>query len=166
MGCNASMVDKQGITSGKSDNELAVKYFSSSEDNRVDDTAKRNEEKIELIFKSKRENVYTAGVSLDNRINYHPKNIKKSSGQSKLIRDALDQNFVFASLDNIEKQMLANAMEQISVSEGTHVYTPYPLTPNPLLYYHCRHCQWHSKVWLVRWGGRPWRPGGSRTHGG
>jgi len=118
MGCNASMVDKQGITSGKSDNELAVKYFSSSEDNRVDDTAKRNEEKIELIFKSKRENVYTAGVSLDNRINYHPKNIKKSSGQSKLIRDALDQNFVFASLDNIEKQMLANAMEQISVSEG------------------------------------------------
>ena len=47
---------------------------------------KRNEDKIELIFKSKRENVYTAGVSLDNRINYHPKNIKKSLFQSKLIR--------------------------------------------------------------------------------
>ena len=48
-------------------------------------TQKRNEDKIELIFKSKRENVYTAGVSLDNRINYHPKNIKKSISQSKLI---------------------------------------------------------------------------------
>lgn len=51
----------------------------------TESTNKRNEDKIELIFKSKRENVYTAGVSLDNRINYHPKNIKKSTSQSKLI---------------------------------------------------------------------------------
>jgi hypothetical protein len=51
-----------------------------------DSPQKRNEDKIELIFKSKRENVYTAGVSLDNRINYHPRNIKKSLFQSKLIR--------------------------------------------------------------------------------
>lgn len=51
-----------------------------------DSTPKRNEDKIELIFKSKRANVYTAGVSLDNRINYYPKNIKKTLSQSKLIR--------------------------------------------------------------------------------
>ena len=51
-----------------------------------DSPQKRNEDKTELIFKSKRENVYTAGVSLDNRINYHPRNIKKSLFQSKLIR--------------------------------------------------------------------------------
>jgi hypothetical protein len=29
MGCNASMVDTHGTTSGKSDKELAVKHFSS-----------------------------------------------------------------------------------------------------------------------------------------
>ena len=53
---------------------------------------KRNEEKIELMFKSKRANVYTAGASLDNRINYHPKNIQKSSSQSKLIRKYIFSN--------------------------------------------------------------------------
>ena len=30
--------------------------------------------------------MYTPGVSLDNRINYHPRNIKKSLDQSNLIR--------------------------------------------------------------------------------
>ena len=37
--------------------------------------------------------------------------------------DALEQNFVFSSLDNVEKQMLANAMERISVCEGEDVIT-------------------------------------------
>lgn len=46
---------------------------------------KSHEDEIELIFKSKRANVYTAGVSLDNRINYRPKNILKTIAQSTLI---------------------------------------------------------------------------------
>jgi hypothetical protein len=37
--------------------------------------------------------------------------------------DALEQNFVFSSLDNVEKQMLANAMEQVEVMEGEHLIT-------------------------------------------
>ena len=37
--------------------------------------------------------------------------------------DALEQNFVFSSLDNVEKQMLANAMEQVEVAEGEHLIT-------------------------------------------
>ena len=37
--------------------------------------------------------------------------------------DALEQNFVFSSLDNVEKQMLVNAMERISVCEGEDVIT-------------------------------------------
>ena len=40
-----------------------------------------------------------------------------------LLGDALEQNFVFSSLDNVEKQMLANAMERISVCEGEDVIT-------------------------------------------
>lgn len=32
--------------------------------------------------------------------------------------DALEQSFVFSSLDNAEKQMLANAMEQVEVHHG------------------------------------------------
>ena len=40
-----------------------------------------------------------------------------------LLGDALEQNFVFSSLDNVEKQMLANAMEQVSVCEGEDLIT-------------------------------------------
>ena len=40
-----------------------------------------------------------------------------------LLGDALEQNFVFSSLDNVEKQMLVNAMERISVCEGEDVIT-------------------------------------------
>lgn len=47
---------------------------------------KCHEDEIELIFKSKRANVYTAGATLDNRINYKPKNIIKSNAQNTLIR--------------------------------------------------------------------------------
>lgn len=43
------------------------------------------EVKVELIFQSKRANVYTPGVTLDNRINYKPKNIKKPDAQMKFI---------------------------------------------------------------------------------
>ena len=61
--------------------------FSPSSDFKPNDMSQeRNEDKIEMIFKSKRANVYTAGVSLDNRINYHPRSIKKTSLQSELIR--------------------------------------------------------------------------------
>jgi hypothetical protein len=47
---------------------------------------KCHEDEIELIFKSKRANVYTAGVTLDNRINYKPKNNSKTYAENVLIR--------------------------------------------------------------------------------
>ena len=37
--------------------------------------------------------------------------------------DALEQNFVFSNLDTVEKQMLANAMEQVSVGENEDIIT-------------------------------------------
>lgn len=46
---------------------------------------KCHEDEIELIFKSKRANVYTAGVTLDNRINYKPKNVSKTYSENVLI---------------------------------------------------------------------------------
>lgn len=55
---------------------------------------KCHEDEIELIFKSKRANVYTAGATLDNRINYKPKNIIKSNAQNTLIRK-FELNSVF-----------------------------------------------------------------------
>lgn len=48
---------------------------------------KNHEDEIELIFKSKRANVYTAGVTLDNRINYKPKNIMKTKAQNLIISE-------------------------------------------------------------------------------
>lgn len=47
---------------------------------------KCHEDDVELIFKSKRANVYTAGATLDNRINYKPKNIIKTNAENVLIR--------------------------------------------------------------------------------
>lgn len=47
---------------------------------------KCHEDEIELIFKSKRANVYTAGVTLDNKINYKPKNNSKTYAENVLIR--------------------------------------------------------------------------------
>eukprot|EP00596_Hydrurales_sp_CCMP1899_P005254 CAMPEP_0119038068 /NCGR_PEP_ID=MMETSP1177-20130426/6755_1 /TAXON_ID=2985 /ORGANISM="Ochromonas sp, Strain CCMP1899" /LENGTH=689 /DNA_ID=CAMNT_0007000155 /DNA_START=234 /DNA_END=2303 /DNA_ORIENTATION=- len=73
---------------------------------------------FELKLKAKRKNVYTAAVTLDNRINYKPKNIKKSPEQIKFIGDALDLNFVFASLEKSEKEILTSAMEKVRVEHG------------------------------------------------
>lgn len=73
---------------------------------------------FELKLKARRENVYTQAVTLDNRINYKPKNIKKSAEQIKFIGDALDLNFVFASLEKAEKEVLTSAMEKVRVESG------------------------------------------------
>ena len=51
--------------------------------------AKGHEDEVELIIKSKRANVYTPGVTLENRINYKPKNILKTKEQDQLIRKYL-----------------------------------------------------------------------------
>jgi hypothetical protein len=77
---------------------------------------------FELKLKAKRENVYTAAVTLDNRTNYKPKNIKKSPEQIKFIGDALDLNFVFASLEKSEKEILTSAMEKVRGSIYTYIY--------------------------------------------
>jgi hypothetical protein len=67
------------------------------------------------MFKSKRANIYNAGVSLDNRMNYKPKTITKTDSQTKFICTALDQSFAFSSLNEIEKLSIAGAMERIKV---------------------------------------------------
>ena len=46
---------------------------------------------------------------------------------------ALDQNFVFASLDNSEKQILTCAMETVMVKEGEELITQGRVTSSPFL---------------------------------
>jgi hypothetical protein len=64
--------------------------------------------------------VYTPGVTLDNRINYKPKNIKKGEIQAGFIQKALDQCFVFTALEDTSKEVLTNAMTQ-----GIYIYNMY-----------------------------------------
>ena len=73
------------------------------------------EDKIELILQGKRANVFASGISAVDQSAFKEKRIPKTPQEANLIRRALDQNFVFASLDDGEKQRLSDAMEKVTV---------------------------------------------------
>ena len=75
------------------------------------------EDKIELIFKGKRGNVFASGITADEREGFQEKLIPKTEVEKKKIRTALDQNFVFASLDDGGKLRLSDAMEKVTVKQ-------------------------------------------------
>ena len=81
------------------------------------------EDKIELILQGKRANVFASGISAVDQIAFKEKRIPKTPQEANLIRRALDQNFVFASLDDGEKQRLSDAMEKVTVGEGENLIT-------------------------------------------
>lgn len=86
-----------------------------SRSNRVSLGSYAQEDKIELIFKGKRNNIYQPGISAEERATFREKKVEKSSQETNLIRSALDQNFCFASLDDHDKRRLSDAMAKIHV---------------------------------------------------
>ena len=86
-----------------------------SRSNRASLGSYAQEDKIELIFKGKRNNIYQPGISAEERSGFREKKVEKTSQETTLIRSALDQNFCFASLDDHDKRRLSDAMEKIQV---------------------------------------------------
>ena len=77
--------------------------------------------KIELIFKGKRANVFTVGITKDELEGFKEQHIPKTTQETILILNAIDQNFVFTSLDNHDKQRLCDAMVRVTVKEGDSI---------------------------------------------
>jgi CRP-like cAMP-binding protein len=88
-----------------------------------------------IALKFKRQNVFTAGVDVDEKVP-NIKTIPKSNAQRDLICEffaifsshptlvnALQQNFIFASLGDEEKSILVNAMECLEVAGNFNVIT-------------------------------------------
>ena len=88
------------------------------------------EDKIELIFKGKRNNIYQPVINAEERSKFQEKKVEKTSQETSLIRSALDQNFCFASLDDHEKRRLSDAMEKLQVSSWKTKTMPSHSSPN------------------------------------
>ena len=82
-----------------------------------------SEVKIELIFKGKRSNVFTAGITEVEMGSFKEPHIPKTAHEAVLILQAIEQNFVFTSLDHHAKQRLCDAMVRVNVKEGDNIIT-------------------------------------------
>eukprot|EP00602_Paraphysomonas_sp_CaronLab_P010418 CAMPEP_0185025144 /NCGR_PEP_ID=MMETSP1103-20130426/8214_1 /TAXON_ID=36769 /ORGANISM="Paraphysomonas bandaiensis, Strain Caron Lab Isolate" /LENGTH=758 /DNA_ID=CAMNT_0027558279 /DNA_START=58 /DNA_END=2331 /DNA_ORIENTATION=+ len=79
------------------------------------------EQRIELAFKAKRQNVFTAGIDTSKEPTL--KNVPKTDAQRDLINHALDQNFIFATLGEEERNILVNAMEKVEIGANENIIT-------------------------------------------
>lgn len=98
---------------------------SSGKQNVIDgavNNAALKEDKIELVFKAKRANVFSEGLSL-NRPQYVSKKIEKTTKQAQVIRNALMQNYIFSNLSENDVLSLIDSMEILDVSRGEHIIT-------------------------------------------
>jgi len=86
-------------------------------------SASVKEQKIETIFRSKRGNVFTAGMDEVARNTFVAKKIPKSAKQEQLIKEALKENFVFSSLDDSDIRVLVDSMEVVDITAGENVIT-------------------------------------------
>lgn len=105
---------------------------------------RETEHRLEVTFKTKRQNVFTAGVNMEDTANYKVKNIVKSSAHSELIRKcrptdvrsmclltsfslvtgtALNNIFIFAAMAPEDLQTVVNAMERAEIAAGSDVMT-------------------------------------------
>jgi hypothetical protein len=82
---------------------------------------RETEHRLEVTFKTKRQNVFTAGVDMS--ASTKVKNIPKSDAHSKLIRAALNNIFIFAAMADEDLLTVVNAMERVQISAGTDVMT-------------------------------------------
>lgn len=85
------------------------------------ETIKKKEEKIELMLKSKRGNVFSQGIDDSEKCNFVAKIIPKTSKQEQLIHSALLDNFIFSNLDETSTRILINAMSIVTVEAGESV---------------------------------------------
>jgi cGMP-dependent protein kinase len=83
---------------------------------------KGKEDKIELAFKAKRANIFTEGVDLG-RNAFSIKHIPKNAKQTQLILSAIDQNYIFASLNAEDRGEVVISMETIQISPGENIVT-------------------------------------------
>jgi hypothetical protein len=83
---------------------------------------RETEHRLEVTFKTKRQNVFTAGVDMGSSA-MKVKNIHKSDAHSKLIRAALNNIFIFAAMADEDLRTVVNAMERVDISAGTDVMT-------------------------------------------
>lgn len=143
MGCINAKPESAGLGPSASDVEL----------NKQRDT----EHRLEVAFKTKRQNVFTAGVDMGNSSSAKVKNIPKSEAHSSLIRSALNNIFIFAAMSEEDLRTVVNTMERVEINEGTDVMTqgrhpsyihcPHRVVSLPSLYFffydmfsNCRHC--------------------------
>ena len=82
------------------------------------------EQNLELLLKSKkRANVFNQGIGKEQRNSFHAKHIPKTKKQEQIIRSAVSENFIFASLNSNELDILVNAMSIIKVEAMQNVIT-------------------------------------------
>ena len=64
------------------------------------------------------------GINVDNNRNaFKAKNIPKTPKQEKIIKQSIEENFFLATLDNLEKRLLLQGMEIITISPGENIIT-------------------------------------------
>lgn len=133
MGCiNAKPAEKASLEPNTEASSSDVELFKQRE----------TEHRLEVTFKTKRQNVFTAGVNMDSGTGYKVKNIAKSVSHSELISkivgcftiekptdvvycsgNALNNIFIFAAMALEDLQTVVNAMERVEISAGTDVMT-------------------------------------------
>jgi hypothetical protein len=86
------------------------------------DTTKKHEEHIELVFRSKRMNVFARGYDVS-KSTFKLRVVPKTKRQAHIIRSSIAQNFIFASLNEDEISCIVDAMELMKVAPDTSVIT-------------------------------------------
>jgi CRP-like cAMP-binding protein/tRNA A-37 threonylcarbamoyl transferase component Bud32 len=105
---------------------LCISNAASSQSNSTTG-AVNHEEKVLRAFKAKRANVYTSNnVNRDDgkiRSSYVQKHTCKTAEQTKIIMTALTQNYMFASLNESDLDLIALRMEIVTIAKGESIIT-------------------------------------------
>lgn len=97
---------------------------SGDSDVELNDKARETEARLEVAFKTKRQNVFTAGINMDGDSSHvKVKNIPKSEAQRNLILSALQNIFIFAAMAEEDLSTVVNAMERVEIPAGSDVIT-------------------------------------------
>ncbi len=106
------------------ENPLAAARKASMVPGSIAGNAISKEQNLELLLKSKkRANVFNQGIGKEQRKSFHAKHIPKTKKQEQIIRSAVSENFIFASLNPNELDILVNAMSIIKVEAMQNVIT-------------------------------------------
>jgi len=84
--------------------------------------SQKKEDKIELAFKAKRANIFTEGVDFS-REAFSQKKVHKTDKQKHLIMNAISTNYIFANLNDQDKNNIMMSMDIVDVSSGENIIT-------------------------------------------